>query len=303
MTTTPSPPPPPPALARYVGDRGADPVASYLGAGRSLRSEIERCLPADWTWEGRSVLDFGCGSGRVLRHFLAEAAVAHLHGCDIDRASIEWASRHMAPPLQLRQTAGEPPLPYADGSFDLVWALSVLTHIGEGWSAWLLELHRVLRGDGLLIATFMGEGMSQQVAGEAWQEDRVGMNVLYPGLRWDGGGPMVLHSPWWIRAHWGRAFEILELRPTGVIGAGQGIVVMRRRDVLLAPGDLERLEPGERREVTALAHTVRQLQRELVALNAERDGLAELARRRDYPTRLANLARRLRARAGGGQRR
>jgi hypothetical protein len=103
---------------------------------------------------------------------------------------------------------------------------------------------------------------------------------------------MVLHSPWWIEAHWGRAFEILSLRPTGLIGTGQGVVVMRKRDVSLTPADLERLEPDEPREVTALAHSVQQLQRESIMLNRERDRYAELARRRDYPTRAKNVLRR-----------
>ncbi len=48
-----------------------------------------------------------------------------------------------------------------DGSFDLIWAVSVFTHLAETWSAWLLELHRVLKPGGILLATFMGEGMDR----------------------------------------------------------------------------------------------------------------------------------------------
>ena len=28
-------------------------------------------------------------------------------------------------------------------------------------------------------------------------------------------GPLVLHSPWWLRAHWGRAFDVPTLWPHG----------------------------------------------------------------------------------------
>jgi hypothetical protein len=80
--------------------------------------------------------------------------------------------------------------------------------------------------------------MSEQIAGEEWDPDRVGMNVMTYGEPWDRGGPDVMHSPWWIRAHWGRAFEILRLEP-GEQGA-HGLVVMRKRAVALTREDLER---------------------------------------------------------------
>jgi SAM-dependent methyltransferase len=291
--TPPEPPPPPPHLAEYVGDRNRpDPVGSYLGAGRALRQEIVSMLPADWTWEGRRVLDFGCGSGRALRNFLGEAQVAEIYGCDIHAESINWGKANLCPPLHMFQSDERPPLPLRDEHLDLIWVMSVFTHLTDTWSAWILELHRILKPSGLLIASFMGEGMSEILANEPWDDSRIGMNVLGPGMGWEAGGPMVLHSPWWIEAHWGRAFEILSLRPTGLIGTGQGVVVMRKRDVSLTPADLERLEPDEPREVTALAHSVQQLQRESIMLSRERDRYAELARRRDYPTRAKNVLRR-----------
>jgi len=67
---------------------------------------------------------------------------------------------------------------------------------------------------------------------------------------------------------------------------------MRKRDVGLTPGDLEAIEPKEPRELTALAHSVRQLQRESTQLNRARDYYAELARKRDYATRAKNVIRR-----------
>src|SRR5690606_19662858 len=105
-------------------------------------------------------------------------------------------------------------------------------------------------------------GFSQEIAQEEWDEDRVGMMVLAPGQSWDKGGPMVFHSPWWLRAHWGRAFEILSLTEAGFAHPdpdfGQGLVVMRRKDVQLAPADLE-APSDDPREAPALAHNVDRL--------------------------------------------
>jgi SAM-dependent methyltransferase len=297
--STVQPPHPPAELIGYVGNK--DPVRQvedFELFGRRYRDLILDLLPPDWSFEGKRVLDFGCGSGRVLRHFLDEAKVAELHGCDIDAASIAWLQQTLSPPLHVSRNEEEPGLPFPDGHFDLIWAMSVFNVLTDTWSGWLCELHRVLREDGLLLATFVGEGGSEFVAREPWVEDRIGMNVLAYGVSWEAGGPMVLHSPWWIREHWGRAFEILELRPTSEWG--EGAVVLRRREVRVTPEDLERIDPRDERELRALRHNLRQVQREGVLVQqAHAAELRELEQSRSWRlTRpLRELGRLLKRRA------
>jgi SAM-dependent methyltransferase len=264
------PPQPPTELIGYVGHHDpARQVEDFELFGRRYRAAILDMLPPDWSFEGKRVLDFGCGSGRVLRHFLDEAQVAELHGSDIDAASIEWLRQNLSPPLHLNRNEEGPGLPYPDGHFDLIWSTSVFSVLTDTWSGWLCELHRVLKADGLLIVTFVGEGGSEFVAREPWDEDRVGMNVLAYGVSWEVGGPMVLHSPWWIREHWGRAFEIVELRPR--TEWGEGMVLMRKRDVSVTPEELERIDPSDEREIRALRHNLRQVQREGVSVRETGD--------------------------------
>jgi SAM-dependent methyltransferase len=51
-----------------------------------------------------------------------------------------------------------PPLPYADGQFDFVYALSVFTHLTlELEAAWLVELERVVKPGGVLLVTLQGD--------------------------------------------------------------------------------------------------------------------------------------------------
>ena len=252
----------------FVADQD-DPFAAYEGIGAGSRAHLLELLPATWSFEGRRVLDFGCGAGRTLRHFVREAATSEFWGCDIDEPSVEWLRRNLSPPFHIAANGEAPPLGFDDGYFDLVYVISVFTHLTDSWSPWLLEMHRVLADDGILIATFMGEGLSEKVSGEAWLEERVGMNVYKPDQGWELGGPMVLHSPWWIRAHWGRAFDILELRPYGFYAqgvSGQGMVVMRKRSGSYTTEDLEALEPDEPRERLALAHRIEVLQCEVNTL-------------------------------------
>jgi len=84
---SPTVPLPPPELAARTGTPDpSDPLADYDDLGQQLRRCILNVLPADWSFEGKRVLDFGCGAGRVLRAFLLEAQVAEFYSCDIDAA-------------------------------------------------------------------------------------------------------------------------------------------------------------------------------------------------------------------------
>jgi SAM-dependent methyltransferase len=274
---------PPLELATRVGALRPvpDPWPWYEEIGAKSRRDILAALGSQWSFDGKTVLDFGCGAGRTLRHFLGEADVAEFWGCDIDQRSIAWLEANLSPPLHIFVNADEPPTTASPGKFDLIYAVSVFTHLTGSWSRWLLELHRLLAPGGLLLATFMGRSISEAVIGESWVEGGYGMNVFRDGEDWTLGGPMVFHDPWWIRAHWGRAFEIVSLTDHGFAADGpvsQGAVLMRRRDVSLTPAELEALEPGEPREASALAHGVKQLLAETRALRRARDHLqAQLA--------------------------
>jgi SAM-dependent methyltransferase len=257
MAATEHIPLPPPELAHRVGSRVDAGYAEYLAKGAEGADVLRRALPADRPLAGARMLDFGCGAGRILRHLL-DVPGAWLVGCDIDEASIAWVRRHL-PQVEAFVNEEWPPLALSDGAVDVVFAASVFTHLADSWSAWLLEVHRVLDDGGVLVASFLGPGMSEEIAGEPWDENRIGMNVLRPGNAWEHGGPMVLHSPWWLREHWGRAFEVLALDPLGF--PPHGLIVLRRRGVPPSIDELERL-PSDPRELIALRHNVAQLEAE-----------------------------------------
>jgi SAM-dependent methyltransferase len=266
-----------------------DPVGAYDRGGAGLRRLIESILPDDWNWEGKRVLDFGCGAGRVLRHFAPEADTAEFWGCDIHRPSIAWLEQNLSPPFHPFVCDERPGLPQDDGTFDLIYAISVYTHLTEDWAGWLLEHHRVLADGGLLFSTFLGEGMIGSLTGETWDEAKIGMNALLYGHPWDKGGPITLSSPWWIRAHWGRAFDIVELKPFTADDppVGHGLLLVRKKPVELTVDDLRALEPDEPREMTALQHHAEQLRDETIRLRAD---ISRLEGERDQQSREARTS-------------
>jgi ubiquinone/menaquinone biosynthesis C-methylase UbiE len=104
----------------------------------------------------KSVLDFGCGCGRILVNY-AHLRGIKFFGTDIDEVSINWCREHI-PGMDFSVNGAMPPLRWRDGHFDFVMAISVFTHIP--WKMqidWLKELRRVLCPGGYLVATTHGD--------------------------------------------------------------------------------------------------------------------------------------------------
>lgn len=138
-------PVPPPELWRRWGETADE----YLEEGAKDAAEIAAALRRAGVEAGdlSRVLDLGCAEGRVLRFFPRTEGSARW-GVDISAERITWAQQHLSPPLLFATTTTSPHLPFADGYFDLVYGLSVFTHISELADAWFLEVLRVLRPDG-----------------------------------------------------------------------------------------------------------------------------------------------------------
>jgi SAM-dependent methyltransferase len=252
-----------------VGDERATDV--FLARGAEQWRLIKSLLGEDWDWRGKRGLDFGCGIGRILRH-AAEEEGAEFWGCDIDEPSVDWLAANLSPPLHVLRNGESPPLELPDEHFDVIWAFSVFTHLMDPWSAWLMELHRMLKPDGRLIATVFGPAHTE-FGGEPVSEEIIGMNVMYPGASWDSGGPLVLHSRWWLDEHWGRAFEILHFRIADQDGSpplyGQSALLLRKRPGSVTVAELERVELADAREWAALGQQARSLRREAMGLNEQ----------------------------------
>jgi SAM-dependent methyltransferase len=245
--------------------------------GPETRTVILNLLPDGWTFEGKRVMDFGCGAGRTLKHFLDEAGRAEVWGVDIDEVSIDLLRETLSPPLHVMRSDYMPPLALESSSFDLIWSISVFTHLTDNSLPWLVELHRMLKPEGLMIATYMGRWTSELLAGDRWDEDRVGMNVLRHNHPASDGAPIVMISDWWLREHWGRAFEVVEIEPQI---HNQSWAVLRKRNVDITVDELER-PSDDPREFVALRHNLLQAQREIESIKRrdadERDAAVQAA--------------------------
>lgn len=102
------------------------------------------------------LLDWGCGAGRILRHLPALQPAAILYGCDINEEIIAWnkANYHN---ICFTATHHFTPMPYAPIFFDLVYGMSIFTHMeATQQENWIIELHRILKTTGVLLITTQG---------------------------------------------------------------------------------------------------------------------------------------------------
>lgn len=111
----------------------------------------------DHPLQGR-ILDYGCGWGRVLRLLLKYVDADQLYGTDPWHTSRDLFEQHRCPGHFALCDYVPNDLPF-DGNFDLIYALSVFTHLSEPTTHAVLQvLHRHIAPDGMLAITIRPPG-------------------------------------------------------------------------------------------------------------------------------------------------
>ena len=99
------------------------------------------------------ILDFGCGAAGTLDAFSRHLPKAEPYGCDLKADVTGWVKKYR-PRLTVTKTKPAPPLPADYKDFDLVYAISVWTHMPEtACSEWLEHMHSRIKKGGILFMT------------------------------------------------------------------------------------------------------------------------------------------------------
>lgn len=146
----------------YTGDKGDSVLRDGWAAYKLFKTLYERHVGS--IGDCQKILDFGCGWGRIIRFFLKDVSPSKLWGVDPveDMVSLCKQQNRWSNFEAIRT---RPPCHFQDNTFDLIYSFSVFSHLSEEMHKnWLLELGRILRPGGMLIATTRGREFIEQSA-------------------------------------------------------------------------------------------------------------------------------------------
>ncbi|MCA1686502.1 MAG: class I SAM-dependent methyltransferase [Planctomycetia bacterium] len=205
-------------------------VTWFLDSGTQAAQSLSRILARNGLAIETfgSVLDFGCGVGRVLRHWSAVSGPV-FHGADYNPSLVAWCRRNL--PFARFQVNGlGRGLGSDDATFDFVYALSVFTHLSEPLQRfWMGELSRVLRPGGYLFLTTHGEHYLGQLTTEDRDAFRAGRVVVHKAGREGSNDCAAFHPEPYVRSTLARGFEVVDFAPEGALGNPRQDVYLLRK--------------------------------------------------------------------------
>jgi SAM-dependent methyltransferase len=191
----------------------------FLAGGRSASDTIRSVLQKNGLRieQFGAVLDFGCGVGRIMRHWNATQGPAW-HGTDYNADLIAWCRGHLRF-AEFRVNTLSGPLPYDAETFDFIYAFSVFTHLKEPLQFhWTGELARVLKPGGYIYLTTHGDHyVSVLTADERAQFER---GELVVREQEESGSNLcaVFHPPRYLRERVAKDFTVVDFIPCGAQG-------------------------------------------------------------------------------------
>ncbi len=127
---------------------------------------------------GKTILDWGCGPARVLRHFPKLLGnTCKIHGTDYNPKTIEWCREHIeGVSFSINQL--NPPTAYSSEYFDLIYGISIFTHLSEAnHQHWFGELMRIAKKGAILLVTTHGDVFKAKLTEQERQDFELGKLV------------------------------------------------------------------------------------------------------------------------------
>jgi SAM-dependent methyltransferase len=168
------------------------------------------------------ILDFGCGCGRVTRHW-QNLIGPEIHGCDYQRPLVRWCQGNLAF-ARFAENGLLSRLNYPDRTFGLIYAISVFTHLDEqGQHFWIGELSRTLTDGGYLMVTVHGTTRLAELSAGEQESFRSGRPIFHQ-KRYSGTNVCATYHPkMYVEEIFGREFKLMDFVPGGALDANQDV--------------------------------------------------------------------------------
>ena len=204
----------------------------YFEGGARTAQWLKGLFEKHATMEGKTILDWGCGPARVVRHFPALlGASSEIHGTDYNPKTIAWCRENIEG-VHFAINQLNPPTAYPNQRFDFIYGISIFTHLSEAnHSAWFDELMRISQKGGLLLLTTHGEVFRDKLTDQERQLFEQG-KLVERGKVVEGHRVFAaFHPPAYIRQLFDAQAEILEHIPgtQKSWGLEQDIWILKKR--------------------------------------------------------------------------
>jgi len=166
------------------------------------------------------IFDWGIGAGRVglpIKRLIAP--YSNVLGSDVDELNVRFGKQQNAD-IDFVHSPYYPPLPFKDGSFDVAYGISVMTHLTEGAQiAWLKELRRIVKRGAPVVLTVHGEyaifdvarrnvGVLQSALARGISDQMLDMN-LGPKLKDKFYYRSTFHTKKYVADVWSEFFDVV----------------------------------------------------------------------------------------------
>jgi SAM-dependent methyltransferase len=122
-------------------------------------------------------------------------------------------------------------LPYADGQFDFIYALSVFTHLPEAQQRpWIRELRRVAAPGAHVLLSLHGESYVPDLTAEEKQHFVSGRLVVRAGEAAGRNACGAYHPPSYVREVLADGFRLVDHLPEAALGNPHQDLVLLRKD-------------------------------------------------------------------------
>jgi SAM-dependent methyltransferase len=232
---------PPPHLLQRIANNPSqsDFEASFDVVRQTVTSYLEQAGLDFASFD--DILDFGCGVGRFMFAFEGHLRPGQtIRGCEVHEECARWC-RENIDFAETELSSISPPLPYGGREFDLVYALSVYTHLRLDMQfLWAWEIHRVLRPGGVLFATIHGPSFfplfhTYRDEAKAYEmygigEEGIFSYLVFPSQEANDQGQVQVasaHSPAAMDEQFA-GFEVVRRFPLSGLAGGQDLYILRK---------------------------------------------------------------------------
>ena len=202
-----------------------------LAASLLHRKLLDHVPAAELASGGGRILEVGAGAGRIALELAGRTGMPS-DACDVNGAAMSYLGAEL-PGTRCRKVEAAPPLPYADETFDALYAISFLPRLGEAESiAWLVEFARTLKPEGAALVSLRGPAAVALEARSALEgtsavtvADLESAGMIAPAKP---EGRLAAHSHAYVIDVFGRTLAVEAIYP-GVVGAREDLLVLRKQ--------------------------------------------------------------------------